>query len=158
MQKLIFSSFYASNEVCLGKCKKLKNNLKKYFIPFQKQYWIPSVDKPSRQEYIVSIYLENYAVNPFSFCSPLNIDVTEVPKYTIRLGKFHIHSLGTSIGSSLESWSANTCIVMDISLQLQVNLNNKGITWPKLCLTMPCFRLSCFEWYSKNWNWVWIKL
>jgi hypothetical protein len=40
---------------------------------------------------------------------PLNIVGMEVPKYTVRLGRFHIQSLGTSIGLRLESWSANTC-------------------------------------------------
>lgn len=43
---------------------------------------------------------------------PLNIEVTEVPKYTVLLGRFHIHALGTSIGLILESWSANTCMVI----------------------------------------------
>lgn len=41
---------------------------------------------------------------------PLNIVGIEVPKNTVRLGKFHIQALGTSIGLMLESWSANTCI------------------------------------------------
>lgn len=39
---------------------------------------------------------------------PLNIVGTEVPKYTVLLGRFHIELLGMSIGFRLESWSANT--------------------------------------------------
>ena len=34
---------------------------------------------------------------------PLKIVDTEVPKYTVRLGRFHIHALGTSIGLRLDS-------------------------------------------------------
>lgn len=41
---------------------------------------------------------------------PLNIEGMEVPKYTVRLGKFHMNDLGTLIGARLESWSANTCM------------------------------------------------
>lgn len=41
--------------------------------------------------------------------SPLNIVDTEVPKYTTRLGRFHIQSLGTAIGLRLDSSSAKTC-------------------------------------------------
>ena len=32
------------------------------------------------------------------FFLPLKIDDTEVPKYTVLLGKFHIHALGMSMG------------------------------------------------------------
>jgi len=42
------------------------------------------------------------------FFVPLKIDDTEVPKYTVLLGKFHIHSLGISMGLTLDAWSANT--------------------------------------------------
>jgi hypothetical protein len=48
----------------------------------------------------------------------------EVPKYTVRLGRFHIHALGTSIGFRLESWSANTYIE-NMSLALSKLQNSK---------------------------------
>jgi hypothetical protein len=39
----------------------------------------------------------------FFFFLPLKIDDTEVPKYNVLLGKFHIHSLGISMGSMLDA-------------------------------------------------------
>lgn len=54
---------------------------------------------------------------------PLNIDVTEVPKYTVFLGKFHNKYLGMLSGLMLEAWSANTCRKMGIYIFNKINYN-----------------------------------
>lgn len=42
--------------------------------------------------------------------TPLRIVLVEVPKYAIRLSSLHIQDLGTLIGRTLDSWSANTSL------------------------------------------------
>lgn len=44
--------------------------------------------------------------------SYLRIVDTKVPKYTIRLSKFHIHDLGTSNEFKLDSWSTNIYLII----------------------------------------------
>lgn len=50
----------------------------------------------NRYSIVTNFYIFSWQVSRFLL--PLNIDVTEAPKYAVRLGKFHIHCLGTSIG------------------------------------------------------------
>lgn len=63
----------------------------------------------------------------FFYFLPLNIVGMEVPKYTVLLGKFHNQARGTSMGLRLESWSANTCTSMEVTL-LKKNKDSKETT------------------------------
>lgn len=63
------------------------------------------VDKKHNSNEFFDIYYNSL----FFKCSPLNMDDTEVPKYTCRLLRFQIQLRGTLIGLRLESLSAKTC-------------------------------------------------
>ncbi|KAG9160862.1 hypothetical protein Leryth_008686 [Lithospermum erythrorhizon] len=66
-------------------------NKKRYSIPLQKQSCISAVVKPGKQPHKRRRII------------PRKILVTEVPKYTMRLDRFQISSLGTTIGSTLDA-------------------------------------------------------
>lgn len=62
---------------------------------------MPCVDKPGGQELL--LFNQSHNKRYMFYEEPLNIVGMEVPKYTVRLGRFHIQSLGTSIGLRLDS-------------------------------------------------------